>query len=873
MSPYDASISNKLAAPRAALPYAADSKNKATEEGGVTGFIASVKVSGRNITVPSVQMNNRGNGEGGGIAAVGLSVEDLGVPQDVLDSHYLLQVALLDSSARPDIEAEFITPHFDVYKAVEVPCLEDYRDVSGLEVRPPDVVRYFVRVKPEVMKAFVEEKNLFGLDDGKAEDEFVSSNSARLNHKFYAALKEKRAFVLSHGRDMMILEVVGYAEQVVQYYKLENFRAHGWIAHQWCPTRGSVWHPGGASLFVGMDEALVHNGDLANYHAVIEYLRQFNARSQPLPDTEVSAQLFDLWNSSFGYPLEYISEAMSPTLGYDFGQLPPQKQRFYKHIQSVHLPASSDVPWFFIIARNNPYERSHQLIGITDTSMLCPQVFAFQEGEVQVGLICSEKQAIDATLENLSREDLRFRPIADKYWNARGGSASDGGAFVFTMRDSGRGDGSKTISCVNKFGEPVSVPSGQKPFKHPIDYDAPVSRQTISQAVRAALSGADNTEMLRYFTNNMAQWNYASLIFLCYELEKVGRQSDQACAAAIGILTHLNDARYATGAKKRSSVLQLVRYALRKMFDTVPDFNTAVSGRYRRLDWAGRSSLRAPSVNEEVLVMDARAFPPEGDECDARYIVDAFKMGWRRFICYGYRGQRFTGSGLGNDSNGVRIDVYDSSGDYLASGIDGLEIYVHDSAQDQLGQIMKRGKLVVYGDVGQTFMCGANGGEAYVMGNAAGRSLTNASGCPKVVINGTCLDFLAESFMAGNPLNGGGFVVVNGVEFDENGRVRELPSPYPGSKLFSLASGGAIYLRDPHGKVVNKQLNGGEIVPLSQADWALILPYLMKNENLFGISVEKDLLTVNGVVQPFTEVYRKVQPVKTAVSTEESPPK
>ena len=126
-----------------------------------------------------------------------------------------------------------------------------------------------------------------------------------------------------------------------------------------------------------------------------------------------------------------------------------------------------------------------------------------------------------------------------------------------------------------------------------------------------------------------------------------------------------------------------------------------------------------------------------------------------------------TGCGLTKDSDGVRIDVYDSSGDYLASGIDGLEIYVHGNAQDQVGQIMKRGKLVIYGDVGQTFMYGAKGGEVYVMGNAAGRPLINAVGRPRMVINGTCLDYLAESFMAGDPLNGGGFVVMNGITFDQ----------------------------------------------------------------------------------------------------------
>ena len=168
---------------------------------------------------------------------------------------------------------------------------------------------------------------------------------------------------------------------------------------------------------------------------------------------------------------------------------------------------------------------------------------------------------------------------------------------------------------------------------------------------------------------------------------------------------------------------------------------------------------------------------------------------------------------LGPGTQGVRIDVYGSSGDYLSSGIDGMEIYVHNNAQDQLCQIMKDGKLVVFGDVGQTFMYGAKGGSAYIMGNAAGRPLINAVGKPRVVINGTALDYLAESFMAGDPLNGGGFVVLNGIGFDDNdGSIKDLETPYPGSNIFSLASGGAIYVRDPHRKLVDEQLNGGAVL-------------------------------------------------------------
>ena len=50
---------------------------------------------------------------------------------------------------------------------------------------------------------------------------------------------------------------------------------------------------------------------------------------------------------------------------------------------------------------------------------------------------------------------------------------------------------------------------------------------------------------------------------------------------------------------------------------------------------------------------------------------------------YNLIGQRFHGVGLGPDSTGVRIDLYDSSGDYEASGIDRLEIHIYGNAQGQ----------------------------------------------------------------------------------------------------------------------------------------------------------------------------------------------
>ncbi len=97
-----------------------------------------------------------------------------------------------------------------------------------------------------------------------------------------------------------------------------------------------------------------------------------------------------------------------------------------------------------------------------------------------------------------------------------------------------------------------------------------------------------------------------------------------------------------------------------------------------------------------------------------------------------------------------------------------------------------------------------------------------------------------------------------------------MGEPYPGGNLFSLASGGAIYVRDPRRVLTDDQLNGGQFVEMSEADWALIRPYLDTNEKEFGISVER-LLEIDGGKLAPTVVYRKITPGKVrALQAEEA---
>jgi glutamate synthase domain-containing protein 3 len=329
-------------------------------------------------------------------------------------------------------------------------------------------------------------------------------------------------------------------------------------------------------------------------------------------------------------------------------------------------------------------------------------------------------------------------------------------------------------------------------------------------------------------------------------------EGDQARRRAIKVLTLLTDRRYLCGEMRRSSILSLVDTSLADVFEAVRKNPTPGFAFHSRKQDAGE-----PRSDAQAVVVEARDYDPEGPEALSREIVRLVERGFRQVLIAHARGHRFIGNGLGPESEDIRLEVFGSSGDYLGSGIDGAHITVHGTGQDQLAQIMKRGRLVVHGDVGQTFMYAAKGGQAYVLGNAAGRPLINAVGRPRVVINGTCLDYLAESFMAGDPLNDGGFVILNGVAFDEHGELRTLDTPYPGGNLFSLASGGAIFLRDPFCKVGEDQLNGGEFGEFGPQHWALIRPLLEENQRLFGIPIAW-LLKVDGESRRPEDVYRVI---------------
>ena len=291
------------------------------------------------------------------------------------------------------------------------------------------------------------------------------------------------------------------------------------------------------------------------------------------------------------------------------------------------MHGSPDGPWFFIIARNDTEHNRLQLIGITDTAMLRPQVFALHEGQVQVGLLCSEKQAIDATLKSLAAEDPRVGTVPDRCWNARGGSYTDGGAFIFNLDLNGRDPLERRLTCVDKFDRPITLPQGQSAYLpgqvyYLLSGDEEKDRFEISRFFE--LQRADL--LYEYVRDGIPGWDFADLMECLKAIKGWALKGDAHFEVALEALTRLLDLRYPTFDKKRRSILQMIQQTLETIFRHFPSLaREDRTSAYRLIDWGkpavfqgaflrgkgpghrcislspGRGSLRQPSAGRGLL--------------------------------------------------------------------------------------------------------------------------------------------------------------------------------------------------------------------------------------------------------------------------------
>jgi hypothetical protein len=125
-----------------------------------------------------------------------------------------------------------------------------------------------------------------------------------------------------------------------------------------------------------------------------------------------------------------------------------------------------------------------------------PQVFALQQGTATIGLAASEKQAIDVALESLAQEDPRFWSRADLYWNARGGSHTDGGAFLFAVH--ANDNGKVALQCTDTFGRSIEPAGAKRPLNGLCFNDRSIVSHEMSQQtlIRGDLCPSDLSDQV-----------------------------------------------------------------------------------------------------------------------------------------------------------------------------------------------------------------------------------------------------------------------------------------------------------------------------------------------------------------------------------------
>jgi glutamate synthase domain-containing protein 1 len=333
---------------------------------GIIGFINrdGTRVSGDPIIRAIANMHDRGNGLGGGFAAYGIY-------PDYADA-YALHLMYDDETAISETEA-LINSRLTVAKAEPIPIRP-----NGTVTRHPEFRRYFTHVPDSVE-----------IDH----DDYMVRLVMEIN------VKIEGAFVVSSGRNMGAFKGVGFPEDLAEFFRLEEYEAYLWTAHNRFPTNTPGWW-GGAHPFTILDWSIVHNGEISSYGINRRYLESFGYVCTLQTDTEVVAYIFDLLVRKHGLSFEQAAMVMAPPFWQDIDRMAPDDAAEALALRQTYASAALNGPFAFL------FGYSGGLIGLNDRIKLRPLVVAERGDTV---FMASEESAIRVVSPDL---DTLTYPVA-----------------------------------------------------------------------------------------------------------------------------------------------------------------------------------------------------------------------------------------------------------------------------------------------------------------------------------------------------------------------------------------------------------------------------------------------------------------------------
>ncbi|RKX55674.1 MAG: hypothetical protein DRP29_10310 [Thermodesulfobacteriota bacterium] len=335
---------------------------------GISGIIHTKgKLIPGDVIIKSICcQNERGNGLGAGFAAYGIYPD--------LADHYAFHVMADDKFALEKVE-ELLSQK--TYVAFQEPI--PTRKVKTIK-NPPLFKRYFVKPKYE--------GKLSEICDELTEDNYIVELVMEINTKI------KGAYVISSGKNMGVFKGVGFPAEIAEFFRIDEYKAFIWTAHNRFPTNTPGWW-GGAHPFTILDWSIVHNGEISSYGTNRRYLELFGYKCTLLTDTEVVAYLLDLLIRRHGLPLKIASLALAPPFWIEIDELPEEERELLTAIRVVYGSALLNGPFAILFAYNGG------LVGLNDRIKLRPLVAA-QKGdyyymaseEAAIRIICPEPDRV-----------------------------------------------------------------------------------------------------------------------------------------------------------------------------------------------------------------------------------------------------------------------------------------------------------------------------------------------------------------------------------------------------------------------------------------------------------------------------------------------
>jgi hypothetical protein len=733
---------------------------------------------------------------------------------------------------------------------------EDFR-LFG-EKDPGDVFRFFVRVRPEELSRFIQEDllkdpiwppRLMRYRDltvehyrtnteflREAEDEYIYRLARKITRENYVDHQQKKVAVLSCGKNSGCWKSDG------SHIPWELPEAPVNIIHRRLAT-GSVVDQMNSHPFAELHTALTHNGETTNYRTMLNRVTQFNLTPLAQTDTAVASLKLHVLSQYLHYPFDALVESFSPTTGWTLDQLSPELKERFERVQEVELESAPDGPYQYLCGRIDPYRRVIERLDIIDPSLLRPNVaMLYDDGENFVSIICSEKQGSDAGLQELYRLGLMKSTVSPLVFTVNPGMVSR----IF-YDEEGKITGYEVL---DKFGRKINIPHGT--------FSSPES-PSLSPGFNPSSPPLSKEGQEEFIHDRLAKLSFGE-----FEASLDRLTEDAPPLKAVEELTQIHDrlAGWNTGGKDRGALIHTVREHVNSLLDRA----NGGSGMFR-VTASDTGKLKQPEDRDQVLVVDARGFRPEGIDplrVLSCFLDHAHRVGWRKFIVYRVEGQRGIGMGMGSgNTSDTVVDVYGSPGEYCGAFNMGALVRVHGHAQNFTGMVMHSGTLEIHGDVGKVTGYSAKGGTFNILGNVVDRGWVCAVSDPRgpglqANIVGTAYEHLCQALM-------GGSVILLGLSWGNDGLLHRMDSPYKGGKILAGASAGEIIFFDPERKLAEAQYRSCHDQPIDQKKWEEVLARLMNLEEIFGLGFSRKnghlTAIIDGELQTLTpESFRWIRP-------------